>query len=49
MAGFPSYLALFTEKPRGVTPGGSPDNFRWDIIAGPHGTRHQLDLFVDIV
>ena len=38
LAGFVSDLANLTEKPLGGVSRGSPDDFRRDIIAGPHGT-----------
>ena len=36
LSGFASYLAKCAEIP-GDPRGGSPDDFRRDIIAGPHG------------
>jgi hypothetical protein len=41
MAGITSDLAKKSgDPPRGFS-GGSPDDFRWDNIAGPHGIRNN--------
>ena len=37
LSGFASYLAKKSVDPRGGSPGGSPDDFRWDNIASSHG------------
>ena len=44
-AGITNDLAQKSGDPPGGVPGGSPDDFRRDNIAGPHGTFHFYNRF----